>query len=289
MGIGKKVNKLIKPLSYKLELIDDQTERYDLLYDNFPEESLKNRCFLNVGAGQFSHHYWTNVDKASEWYESDQLQEKFINWDMMANTPLPLDDNSIELIYCSHTLEHVPDEAATYFFSEAARVLKKKGGTLRILVPDMMLAYWAYCHNDRDFFRAFKLPDTVSAIDPNVAIHQMFLYVFATSLSSLFPYEFGQRKIDKSEFESVFKRESFESAMDYIIDHIDFSKLSQFPGNHVNWWTESKAKGMIQQAGFERVNKSGFGQSNQAVLRDTTYFDKEKFYKISLFIEAMKV
>jgi predicted SAM-dependent methyltransferase len=289
MGIRKQVNKLIKPLSFKLELINDQTERYDLLYDNFPEESLKKKCFLNVGAGQFSHHYWTNIDKASEWYKCDQIQEKFIDWDMMTNTPLPFDDNSIELIYCSHTLEHVPDEAAAYFFSEASRVLKNKGGTMRILVPDMMLAYWAYCNNDRDFFHAFKLPDSVSAIDPNVPIHQIFLYVFATSLSSLFPHDFKQKHFDKSEFESVFKKESFENAMDSVIDYIDFSKHFQFPGNHVNWWTESKAIWMIRKAGFNRVIKSGFGQSSQAVLRDTTYFDKKNLHKISLFIEAMKV
>lgn len=52
-------------------------------------------------------------------------------------TRLPFADNSIDLIYTSHMVEHLDRETAAAFFKESLRVLRPKG-ILRIAVPDMM-------------------------------------------------------------------------------------------------------------------------------------------------------
>jgi predicted SAM-dependent methyltransferase len=49
---------------------------------------------------------------------------------------LPLNDNSVDFIYCSHVLEHFEKWEAEKILKECKRVLKK-GGVLRIVLPDL--------------------------------------------------------------------------------------------------------------------------------------------------------
>lgn len=49
---------------------------------------------------------------------------------------LPWKDNSVDYIYCSHTLEHFTKDNGRYLLSEIYRVLKR-GGLARIIVPDL--------------------------------------------------------------------------------------------------------------------------------------------------------
>lgn len=49
---------------------------------------------------------------------------------------LPWKDNSVDYIYCSHTLEHFMKDNGRYLLSEIYRVLKR-GGLARIIVPDL--------------------------------------------------------------------------------------------------------------------------------------------------------
>ena len=48
---------------------------------------------------------------------------------------LPFLDNSVDAIYCSHFLEHIPIEKVPNFLYECFRILKK-GGVLRLVLPD---------------------------------------------------------------------------------------------------------------------------------------------------------
>ena len=49
---------------------------------------------------------------------------------------IPLPDNSIEVLYTSHMLEHLDREEASLFLHEAYRVLEPKG-IIRIAIPDL--------------------------------------------------------------------------------------------------------------------------------------------------------
>ncbi len=56
---------------------------------------------------------------------------------------IPFADDSVDAVYHSHVLEHLDRDVAPVFVKEAARVLKK-GGVLRIVVPDFERACRVY-------------------------------------------------------------------------------------------------------------------------------------------------
>lgn len=62
-------------------------------------------------------------------------RENTIFWADAAHS-IPLPDGSVEILYCSHMIEHLDREQAQSFLKEAYRVLQK-GGIIRLVVPDL--------------------------------------------------------------------------------------------------------------------------------------------------------
>ena len=77
-----------------------------------------------------------------------QLPSNLKFYDMRKGLPFP--DNSIDIVYHSHVLEHFDFENAPTFLKECRRVLKKETGVIRIVVPDLKLL----CEN---YLSSFKL------------------------------------------------------------------------------------------------------------------------------------
>tara|TARA_B110000003_G_C16609706_1_gene518906 strand:- start:623 stop:1498 length:876 start_codon:yes stop_codon:yes gene_type:complete len=98
---------------------------------------------LNVGASPI----WKNDD----WYILDHKKSKFKNAILGDASSISLDDNSVEVIFCSHVIEHIPQIKIVDVFNEFNRVLKP-GGILRILSPDLLKIATAYVNKDKDFF-----------------------------------------------------------------------------------------------------------------------------------------
>ena len=115
----------------------------------FGEAAVRERRFYNVGAGGFSHPCWTNVDYGSDWY--GPVQSNFVQYDLLGTDPLPVADGTAEIVYSSHTIEHIPEDAAQRLFNEAYRVLRP-GGYVRLTCPDSDLSLAALRRDDEDFF-----------------------------------------------------------------------------------------------------------------------------------------
>lgn len=100
---------------------------------------------LNLGCGtkKFVGEEWINVDAYSA------CNPDYI-WDLN-KTPFPWESNSIDHIYMSHILEHIPNWWDA--FLECARILKS-GGTLEIRVPDESSAT---ALTYRDHYHVFSL------------------------------------------------------------------------------------------------------------------------------------
>ena len=80
---------------------------------------------IDIGGGTFSPEGWINLDPAHGEGE----------WKRRIQDGIPMPDDSVEAVRCSHLMEHIPAGAERIFvMNEVHRVLVP-GGTFEIIVP----------------------------------------------------------------------------------------------------------------------------------------------------------
>jgi len=296
MSVLKRVvRRAVNALGYDISRIpgDEDVSDIDLYYELYGNAVVESRSFYNIGAGDFRHPAWTNVDHRSDWYAEVQGDRIGIDWDLLSLTPLPVADDCAEVVYSSHTVEHVTDRAAANMFKEAHRILKK-GRVFRVTSPNVDLALRAYRGNDRHYFYwigANSTPEAmqrVKLVTPlsDASLQQILLWHFAATASILHA-DGSPERIDDEEFDRVFRELPCEEALDYCVSKCSLEVQRRYPGNHVNWWNPRKASRMLKAAGFAEVEVSAYGQSRVPVLRNTALFDSTN-PKVSFHIEAIK-
>lgn len=297
MLIKKGILKAIKAMGYEVHKITTvappvpiQDEEIYRRY--YSLESIKQKRFYNIGAGTFRHPYWTNIDLASEWYSECQQGSNMINFDLFSLQRLPLDGNCAELVYTSHTIEHINDAATQNMFNEAYRILKK-GGKFRVTTPDIDLYYRAYRNQDVDFFwwrDLYSQPEISKQINAysfeTASLAQFLLFAFASHVSEM-TRGTALAKVSDAELEHMFAYMSYEDVLNNCAKRCTVECQMESPGHHMNWFNEEKLRKMLVEAGFVDIFKSGYGQSTAAVLRDTLLFDKQDV-KESIYMEAVK-
>lgn len=261
-------------------------ERYKRLYSS---ESLEKRRFYNVGSGSFYHEYWTNLDYVSERYGSVQRQPLHI--DLMQCGPLPIETGTAELVYTSHTVEHVSDAAVQKLCEEAFRVLKP-GGAFRVTTgPDAVLDHAALMRGDADHFywdENYATPGTYEnnyrAPATSVPLEERWLHHVATQLA---PNYIGDHpvKFSAGQITELLQQKPLNEVLDYLTGLCTFDP--KHPENHMSWWSHDKMLGYLQRAGFQTAYRSAYGQSRFAVLRNTNFFDSTH-PSMSLYVEAIK-
>lgn len=292
MNLKRQLLKLAKQLGYSIKKIP----KTDLsIYEkHYSPDTLNNKRFYNIGAGSFYHQYWTNIDYYSPWYENnDKASLSGIHHDLMTLKDLPIESDTAEAVYSSHTVEHISDAAAQKMFDESFRILKK-GGVLRVTTPNIELEYRAYKDNDRNYFYWIdnyskkKEIDRIIITKPmnQASIEQIFLYHFAGNVSELHG-DGAKVRVSDEQLRNLFAQNSFEDALNYCSTRCDLEIQSKYPGNHVNWWSQDKMTRMFKAAGFKIIYRSGYGQSFSPLMRDLTLFDNTH-PKISIYMEAIK-
>ncbi|WP_026072282.1 class I SAM-dependent methyltransferase [Nodosilinea nodulosa] len=91
------------------------------------------RC-LNLGCGTRFRPDWVNLDSIAH-------SSGIIKHDLQKG--IPFDDDSFDVVYHSHVLEHFPRAAGYQFMQECYRVLRPQG-TVRVVVPDLEQITRAY-------------------------------------------------------------------------------------------------------------------------------------------------
>lgn len=282
----------IRKLGINVSRIDK--EAYPEMYlEMYGEKAVENRNFYNIGAGDFRHPAWTNVDHKSGWYKKLQGKSVGINWDLLSLTPIEVESNSAEIVYSSHTVEHITNQAALNMFKESYRILKKNG-IIRLTMPNIDFHFRAYKANDKYYFywvKDYKTARRYKKIMLNQPLHtasiqQVFLWTFASSASTLHS-DGSKHGLTDTDVDRVFKEKEMKEALDYCCSNCELEIQNKYPGNHMNWWNEEKTTKMLREAGFETIYRSGYGQSVTPALRNTLLFDN-KCPKISLYIEAVK-
>lgn len=247
----------------------DDTADYIAQYGR---DAVEGRRFYNVGSGSFFHPCWTNIDFVSDWYGG--VQKNVIHHDLMSPDPLPIPTGSAEIIYSSHTIEHVEETAVAKLFREAYRSLKP-GGVLRITTgPDADTDYEAMRRGDGGWFYWDR---------EDRPVEEKWLHHVATPLA---PHaDDAGPKMTAAEVRELVNRMGREDLLNYVQSRVRFDPSR--PGNHVSWWNGDKIIAFMREAGFSSPYRSGFGQSACPVLRNTYYFDNTH-PQISVYVEAVR-
>jgi predicted SAM-dependent methyltransferase len=122
---------------------------------------------VNLGCGSHTPEGWVNIDYAFGARLAKIPFFRFINkkigffqmdWDDRIKIhdlrrTFPFDDESVDIIYTSHTLEHFSRQEGTRFLKECHRVLRS-GGILRVVVPDLeaIISDYTSGKTDADMF-----------------------------------------------------------------------------------------------------------------------------------------
>jgi predicted SAM-dependent methyltransferase len=86
-----------------------------------------NQTCINIACGNCYLDDWINFDYSS-------VSDKVIKANLLDS--LPLDDASIDIVYSSHFIEHIPKNLILNFLADTFRVLKS-GGKIRLVLPDL--------------------------------------------------------------------------------------------------------------------------------------------------------
>lgn len=99
--------------------------------------------YLNVG-------WWPHLGDGSMYANPNGVENTYLyNHDLVKG--IPAVDNSLDVVYHSHLLEHLSNLEGIGFLAACYRVLRP-GGFMRIVVPDLELWTKNYVHGNQFFF-----------------------------------------------------------------------------------------------------------------------------------------
>lgn len=255
-------------------------KRKKKIIDNYSSENK----FLNVGGGDFLKENWRVLDFYTDWYDYDPV---FIDYDvnLEEEKEWPINTESYDLVYSSHTLEHLTDTAVEHTLTESYRILSP-GGTIRINVPDLNVACRMYDEGRIEWFEEVWLENYTDRIYyannkcPGYELEFYLLSFFATYLSRKQHQEvnFQQIRDDWQDLE-------VEIFLDKYSNKILDEWQAEFPGWHRNWFTAERLEQKLRNAGFTDIVETDCRQSRIPEMC-TTEFDNRPH--ISVYVEARK-
>tara|TARA_B100000427_G_scaffold122165_1_gene101746 strand:- start:2404 stop:3189 length:786 start_codon:yes stop_codon:yes gene_type:complete len=232
-------------------------------------ENRRNSLNLNVGSGSYHINGFVSLDVVTAHYKKRQ-NKHFKHYDIRSDM-MPYEDGSVKNIYVSHVLEHIEKEYTKIFFSEAYRVLKK-GGVLRICVPDGKFLFNASKINNSNYWiwRGSTDNDTDS-------LFQNYIQEVITNLSGL--------SINDPKKFNVMKNMQYDELRRYLIS-LDIEFDYNNPGNHIQFYDEDVLRKYGLEAGLSNfiVSKQNGSLSEQMTGADMDL----KHPKMSLYGEFIK-
>lgn len=241
------------------------------------------RPFFNFGAGSWRHPYFQNIDIQDPNYPGNNPD---IVYDAFDAKPFPIATSSAEHFYFSHVNEHLPDRINDWILRETYRCLRP-GGTIRIVYPDVDLAYAAYLRDDREFF-IYDWWRGASSVRTRSSwpAPRLFLDFFATRATPGSPDD-GNRKWGDNEVATMLTTLGLPETCDRIASGMLERVQRRRPNTHFNWWNHAKFERTLGCIGFTRIERSAYLQSRVPPLRDPNFFDIV-FPHMSGYVECVK-
>lgn len=222
---------------------------------------------LNVGSGGQTFSGFTNLDVASEHYDGGRIG-RFVEYDMRSDT-LPYPDASVDLIYCSHVIEHVEDEHVARFFKESARVLRDDG-VLRVSCPDAAFLHQVSTFQNSYWTWRWHLME-LNGINPQ-ELRQVDFLMREVCTTKFQESLFGDRPLANVAISETTDQKSLEADLNRMTKGLSW-RCDQI-GHHINWWSFEKIV-RFSDGAFRRVVRSRYRGSVSRYMRargfDLTY------------------
>lgn len=165
---------------------------------------------LNIGCALTMFHYgWTNIDKDYN-MSGFAAYNKYIFKTASATDKLDYRDESVDMIFTSHMLEHLTKEGGADFLKEAYRVLKA-GSIIRILVPDAKLLF-SKCLN-RTMFMFNEVNNNTKNADTDVRKLESLLL---DNHKTTYDYDLLKVELERVGFSKVVKQQFNRSLSDIM-------------------------------------------------------------------------
>lgn len=177
------------------------------------------------------------------------------------NTVFEFKNNSVECIYTSHMIEHMPDNAVQNIINESHRMLES-GGVLRICAPDALYYINSYKTDQNAFFkdeygvgtgRNYKEEIAQFSNDPEVLLaHNLLCSMFCAycdvpQYGHTFDKKIAEQKV----------KEGVEELIEWCVSHFDKNRIG-----HCNGFYAEKVMKMMLKAGFEKTFDMQYRQSH---------------------------
>ena len=183
-------------------------KKFLFIYRNFlakkkwRELSKQKEIKLDLGSGaKKGKNGWTTVD----------INGADINWDLENGIPLP--DKSVDKIYSSHLLEHIPYQQLLKFLKQCRAILKSNG-EFSVCVPNFKLYLDSYKKNK--MFKKRELWWQPALVDTNSAIDQLnYIAYMKDQHKYLFDQENLVNTLKKAGFLNV-KLRAFDKTIDTL-------------------------------------------------------------------------
>jgi predicted SAM-dependent methyltransferase len=266
-GLGSVINRYDNSISIY------SSKQDKILYKEFEKDSI----FCNFGSGAFYHKKWKNYDYPgnSKYYKNLQgiKGKDFIPINLCSkNLKIPEKNNSVSLIYCSHSLEHLEEKSASNFLSECFRILKKNG-VMRIVLPDT----W------NDFKNTSILFDPGNNINSNIT--NIYIRDSASNILSD-TINLNKNQLKKLFFQSKFNgKKFFEIAKTFNKVSTNFNIHN--PERHISFWNKKKLLLISKNIGFSKYLPLYRGSSIAKPFMNTNIFDN-CVPEISFYFEIQK-
>ena len=178
-----------------------------------PKRAEDGKMLLNVACGARSHPAWNNVDFSPytrlarrPWAArllhragllSDvrydrvrRVDPDIVSWDL--RNGIPFADDTFDVVYHSHFLEHLERSVAPKFMRECFRVLKPEG-MIRVVVPDLELLIGRYLSS----LAAFRRRQDDALRLHGAALHELFDQMVRTESTGATQQKAWVRRIER--------------------------------------------------------------------------------------------
>jgi hypothetical protein len=272
-----------KSLRHSANSIISRKQQKKRIISNYSEHSK----FLNVGGGDFLKDNWRVLDFHSESYGYHPI---FLdhNINLENKSKWPIKNQSYNLVYSSHTFEHLSEKAVDFTLDEIFRILKPGSG-FRINVPDTNLAITAYENGDLSWFRDVwmgyvddlgdcKHPD--GNYEDDFWLEFYIISFFASYLVRSRDYDIDLERV-RSNYERLQTAEFLNKYSNKVTD----SMQSGHPGWHRNWFTIEKLRDKLASKGFNEIERSECRKSRYNEMNKAE-FDRRPH--MSVYVDAKK-